>query len=131
MKKKIISAIIILLALLAVSTFVFFRIQAVKNATKQITNNSDKIILFYGDGCPHCVNVEKFIADNKVEEKITFPKKEVFNNKENSLLLADKAKKCGLDTKNIGVPFLWDETTSKCFIGDGDIITFLQEKISR
>jgi glutaredoxin len=86
-----------------------------------------QIILFYGDGCPHCINVDKFINDNKVEEKISFVRKEVFNNQKNAEEMAGKAKTCGLPTDTIGVPFLW--TGSQCVLGDTDIINFFKEKI--
>ena len=91
-------------------------------ATKQI-------ILFYGDGCPHCALVEKYVAENNVAAKITFVKKEVYYNDKNAEELAAKAKICGMPTDSIGVPFLWDG--SKCFVGDQDIIDFFKENASR
>lgn len=88
---------------------------------------TSEIILFYGDGCPHCEIVEDFIKQNKVEEKVKFTRLEVFNNKDNAKILADRAKSCGLNTDQIGVPFLWNGET--CIIGDQDAIKFFQEKI--
>lgn len=85
------------------------------------------VILFYGDGCPHCKNVDDFVQQNKVEEKVNFLKLEVFNNQQNAKLLAKKAEICGLDAAQIGVPFLWDGNT--CILGDQDIIIFFQNKI--
>jgi type II secretory pathway pseudopilin PulG len=131
MKNKIPLIIIGILALLALSAFIVFRVQAVKNSSNQIKNSDSGLILFYGDGCQHCVNLEKYLTDNKVENKIAIDKLEVFNNKVNALLLADKAKKCGLDTKYISVPFLWNGTTAKCLTGDVDIIKFFQDKVSQ
>lgn len=84
------------------------------------------IILFYGDGCPHCENVDKFIAENKIEDKIKFTRLEVFNNKENANILREKANICGLPTDSIGVPFLW--TGESCVLGDVDTIKFFEEK---
>jgi hypothetical protein len=86
------------------------------------------MILFYGDGCPHCAIVDKFIADNKVDEKIKFTQKEVFRNQGNSRLMAQKAASCGLKADKIGVPLLW--TGAACYMGDLDIIKFFQEKIN-
>lgn len=85
------------------------------------------IVLFYGDTCSHCKNVEDFIVKNKVEEKVEFTRLEVFNNQSNAKILANKAKICKIDTTQIGVPFLWDGKT--CIIGDVDIIKFFQDKI--
>ena len=81
-------------------------------------------ILFYGNGCSHCENVDKFIKENNVEDKIKFTKLEVFNNKENANILVEKANACGLPTDKIGVPFLWDG--NNCISGDVDIIKFFQ-----
>lgn len=82
------------------------------------------IILFYGDGCSHCENVDKFIKENNVEDKVEFTKLEVFNNKANANILVEKANACGLPTDKIGVPFLWD--SKNCISGDVDIIKFFQ-----
>jgi len=88
------------------------------------------IVLFYGEGCSHCVNVDKFIQDNDIENKIRFDKKEVFYNRENANLLAEKAQICGMPTDNIGVPFLWEESTKTCKSGDADIINYFKAKIN-
>ncbi len=91
--------------------------------------SESSIILYYGDGCPHCAIVDEFIKENKVEEKVSYEKKEVFNNKENADELTGRAKACGLPTDSIGVPFLWDG--SQCLIGDVDIINFFKQKIGQ
>lgn len=95
--------------------------QAVNSTTDQA------VILFYGDTCPHCKNVDKYLVDNKVRERFSFQELEVYNNQENALLLTKTAKKCGLDTaKGVGVPFLSDGQT--CLIGDQDVINFFKNK---
>jgi len=89
----------------------------------------DEIILFYGDGCPHCALVENYIRDNKLETKIVFEQKEVYYNKQNASELGEKAKACHLSTDSIGVPFLWDG--SRCIIGDQPIINFFKLKLNQ
>lgn len=91
--------------------------------------NISQIIFFYGDGCPHCANVEKYFKENSIKEKISFAEKEVYHNQQNSKELAEKAKTCGMPTDSIGVPFLWDGT--KCLVGDQDIIEFFKIKTSQ
>lgn len=87
------------------------------------------IILFYGDGCPHCVVVDDFIESNNIEQKVEFTRLEVFNNQDNAGLLAKKAIFCNVDiSQGVPVPFLWDG--EKCFVGDQDIIKFFQDKIN-
>lgn len=89
-------------------------------------NSESQIILFYGDGCPHCALVEKYIKEHNVQDKISLSQKEVYYNQSNAKELEDKAKICSLSTNSIGVPFLWDG--KKCLIGDQDIINFFKQK---
>lgn len=103
---------------------------------KQEQNNNQNgqvdldIILFYGQGCPHCAKVDEFLKSNKVEDRIKITKREVYYNKDNANLLVEKASVCGLTTNSIGVPFLWKGSDdSKCLVGDADIINFFQEKL--
>lgn len=95
-----------------------------------VNNNqaNSGIILFYGDGCPHCKIVEEFIMQSQADKKIAIAQKEVYHNSDNSAELETKAEACGLATDSIGVPFLWDGE-GKCYIGDQDIIEFLKRKI--
>lgn len=85
------------------------------------------LILFVGDGCPHCAKVEEYLEQNKVKEKMKMEIKEVYKNKNNAELMAEKAQGCGFSLDNLGVPFLWNG--SKCLVGDQPIINFFQEKI--
>ena len=94
----------------------------------EVAVKNNQIILFYGDGCPHCALVEKFVVENNIETKVSFAKKEVYYNKQNASELAEKAQTCGMPTDSIGVPFLWDG--SKCLVGDQDIIEFFKSKIN-
>jgi len=119
MNKKVLLLILIATVLIAIAIFVFW-----KYGMPQKSN----IVLFYGDGCPHCANVDEFIKENKVDEKVFFDKKEVYNNKDNAAELLEKAGKCGLSQGEVGVPFLW--TGSECLVGDADIINFFQQKIN-
>jgi glutaredoxin len=84
------------------------------------------IILFYGQECPHCRIVEKYIEDNKIAEKIDFAQGEVYHNKGNAEFLAEKAGKCGIATDSIGVPFLWSQ--DKCYVGQEEIVKFFKDK---
>jgi glutaredoxin len=116
MSKKSLTSIIIGLVVLAAVVFVVFKyVLPPKN-----------LVLFYGNGCPHCQNVDNFIKENKIEEKISLEKKEVFESEENAKELLGAAQKCNLATTEIGVPFLWDG--SECFMGETDIINFLKQK---
>jgi len=134
MKNKIIIPTILFVAVLIFS-FVALSQEKSKNQTQ--TNKpknqeiqqeqENKIILFYGIGCPHCAVVEKYIKENSIGDKISFVQKEVYYNQSNAKELQAKAKKCGLPVDSIGVPFLWDG--EKCLIGDQDIVDFFKQKV--
>jgi len=85
------------------------------------------VVLYWGEGCPHCAKVDAFITENDVEQKVPFERKEVYNNKRNARELAKAAKQCGLPTDNIGIPFLW--TGTQCLTGEVDIIAFFQKQL--
>ena len=131
MKNKILIPTILFAVVLI---FSFFALSQEKDKNQISTNetvakegqSADQVILFYGDGCPHCAIVEEYIKENSIGDKISFAQKEVYYNQNNAKELEAKAKICGLPTDSIGVPFLWDG--EDCLIGDQDIINFFKQK---
>ena len=129
MKVKVIIPSVLFAVVSALSIIILLNKDAVmSSAGVAIEIQNSDIILFYGDGCPHCALVEEYINQNGIEAKITFSKKEVYNNKQNADDLVAKARVCGMPTDSVGVPFLWDGST--CFLGDRDIIEFFRSKIA-
>ena len=131
MDKKIIMSTILFIIVLIFSIFAIGQKKeknkvTIGNADAIINQQTNKIIFFYGDGCPHCAKVEEYFKKNDIQDKISFDKKEVYHNKNNASELAIKAKQCGLTTNSIGIPFLW--TGKKCLIGDENIINFFKQK---
>lgn len=98
-------------------------------ASSSATPASDKqaLIFFYGNTCPHCADVEEWMKENNIEEKVQLTKKEVYGNKANALELSKAAESCGMDTASIGVPFLFTPE-GKCLVGTPDIVNYLSEK---
>ena len=88
------------------------------------------IVLFYGDTCPHCAVVRKYLTDNNVSAKVQYTESEVYENQNNANLMSQIAlQKCGFKTGDqVGVPFLWDGPDSKCIVGDVDAIAFFKDK---
>ena len=132
MNKKVIIPTILFFAVLIFAFIVLF-----ENKEDNLSNNTaeenqraeeSQITLFYGDGCPHCAIVEDYIKNNNIKQKLSFEEKEVYYNQNNAKELEAKAKICGLATDSIGVPFLW--VGLKCYVGDRDIIDFLNQKIN-
>jgi len=122
MKKIIIVGVI----LAAVLVLVIFGIAQTRNQTKPQAPQGDEIVLYYGNTCPHCKEVEDFISKNNIKAKINLVEKEVYQNQGNAKELGEAAQKCGLATDSVGVPFLFAE--GKCFIGTPDVVSYLSQK---
>lgn len=97
------------------------------NPTAGATTTPSSIVLFYGDGCPHCAIVEEYLNRNKVTEQVSFERKEVYRNKQHANELSQVAQACGFPLNEIGVPFLWDG--QGCLVGDRDIISFFERQM--
>jgi glutaredoxin len=132
MDKKILAVTVLFLAVSVSAVIILAKnnnnradLANVGNNASQEKAGREPIILFYGDGCPHCAKVEEYLSKNNIKDKISFEEKEVYYNQSNAKELAEKAKICGLATNSIGVPFLWDG--EKCYIGDKDVIKFFKQ----
>lgn len=119
----------VLLVLFVAASMAIFRLLSTNpSATPQGVSDSEAhLILFWGQGCPHCETVKKFIQENDYDNKTKISYKEVYLNKENQLRLQETADKCpDIDqSQGIGVPFAYVPSTNKCFIGDQPIIDYL------
>jgi len=117
-----IKKILIALSIIAILYFLF-RPPKIKNST-----NAD-IIFYYGEECPHCHVVLKYITDNKIDEKIKIESKEVYHNNQNKNELGNLVKICPeiSDPKGgIGVPIAFIVKENKCVGGDTPIIDKLK-----
>jgi len=83
-------------------------------------------IFFYGRECPHCQDVEKFLADNNISAQARYDSVEVWHNQDNANLMLEKAKECGLSQDKVGVPFVWSQ--GKCYIGTPDVEAFFKQR---
>ncbi len=88
----------------------------------------EAIVYYYGETCSHCQEVQKWMSEEKIEEKIKIEKKEVWNNQKNSLELTKVAEFCRLNSSSIGVPFLFAD--GQCFIGVPEVKRVLTEKLT-
>jgi len=126
MKIKPIVLTIIILSILGTAIF-YFKNQPTGMAD---IDNGSPITLYFRADCPHCRLVEKFLAENNVGAKISCNQKEISAKKQqNSRELMDKASICGISQEKLGVPFLWDNDSQKCYTGDVDIIEFFKNKL--
>ena len=66
--------------------------------------NEANIYLFYGDGCPHCSALEKYLdKEYKSDKELHIYKYEVWNNKENQTIWKEVQKIMKKDAQ--GVPY--------------------------
>lgn len=91
---------------------------------QNVLAQENQAVLYYGNGCPHCAEVEDFIKNNTFDFSIE--KKEVYQNKTNTEEFNKVCAKEGISLMNRGVPFLYSE--NECFIGDKQIISYLTSK---
>lgn len=123
--KKII---VITLILLTVAAYFFFNSN--KSETPKIADSEADLILFWGEGCPHCQKVESYIKENNLNSKVKISSKEVYYDKENQKLIESIVQKCPeIDSsRGIGVPLAFDTKNVKCLYGDTPIIEWLKTK---
>jgi len=121
MQKKYTFPIIIAILVLILGAGLFWL-----NKISTPTEIGTEITLFTSETCPHCKNVEDFIRENKINEKISFVIKESTTNPLNYKSFMQVGKKCKIPTEEMGFPLLWDG--EKCLMGDKDIIDFFKQK---
>lgn len=88
--------------------------------------NPDDVVLFWGKGCPHCENIDKFLAENAgLTEKLNLKKIEVFEDLKGQKVFMEKVKECQLD--QAGVPLFYKD--KKCLQGDTPVIEELKKSL--
>jgi glutaredoxin len=108
--------------------FIFTRAPDIKT----VADDQAQLILFWGNGCPHCEVVKNFIKENHADDKLKLSLKEVYYNRRNQDQLQSKVKQCqtpGLDPNNIGVPLAYIPESNQCLSGDTPIIDWIKTKI--
>ena len=125
MPKKIILALLVAAVLIGLYKFI-----SKPTGTPVADDTKANLILFVGNGCPHCKNVEDFIKANNIDSKLVISQKEVYYNQINQKLLNDTVKNCPkIDTsQGIGVPLAYIKDTQTCLQGDTPIIDYLKTK---
>jgi glutaredoxin len=134
-RNRILLPTILFLIILPLSIFVLSQERNKKTPeanqkTNQTQNVDSPVVLYYSDQCPHCKDLEKWIEENDIQDKTAFARKEVGKNQQNAGELIGRAGICNIPEDELGVPFLWDGNTKKCFMGNAEITAYFQGKIS-
>ena len=76
---------------------------------------------YWGDGCPHCKNVQDFFDGWENYDKANIVKYEVWYNKANQKRMQQRADTCKINLQDMGVPLLVTPT-GECIGGDTPIV---------
>ena len=120
--KKIIIIIVVIIALALFGKMVY------QSSLPDYSDTEADLILYWGNGCPHCELVKKYIQENKIDSKIKIAYREVYYDSGNQKKLEETIKLCPeVDaTKGIGVPLAFDPKNKKCILGDEPTIEWLK-----
>lgn len=88
--------------------------------TSVIAQTTSKIYFFYGTGCPHCAEVEKFLEEKDLISKYKIEKKEIYFNRENAIFFNSLMDELQIPQEDRGVPAI--VINRKVLIGDKPII---------
>jgi thiol-disulfide isomerase/thioredoxin len=109
---------------------VYFVSLIVKPTSVSLSLNDKLIYYFFGSTCTHCQELDQFIKQKKIDDKLSLTKLEVFENPENAQLMTRAAEKCKLDLNNpssLGVPFVYYQ--NQCYIGTPAAEKFLEKQV--
>lgn len=91
--------------------------------------NDNEVILFWGDGCPHCEVVKEEIKEKGYDQIITIEYKEIYNDKDNAKIFDEKIKECGISLDSAGVPMVY--ASGSCWMGQNEAIYAIEKEIEK
>src|SRR3972149_11724643 len=103
----------------AVVGFLFIILTVLISTKVAAEVKKDAIYYFWGQGCPHCAQVNEFFEEKGFYDKYPIEKKEIYNNKPNANLLNEYFEKYQVPLENRGVPAIF--IGQNYLIGGADI----------
>lgn len=143
MKWKFIVTLLIIVLVISVGGFYFYKTsrplhvihntEVKPNNTAIKPNNAEiksEMILFYGIGCPHCVEVEAFLRSPQAKNIPIIPK-EVYYHRVNLRDLIKKAQKCdAVQDGMVAIPLLW-QGNNQCITGADKVMQYLNNLVKK
>jgi glutaredoxin len=123
MKNKVLGFVVVLMLL--IGALIYWGLKDSGSGVVLTPDDGASIVYYYGEECPHCKDVQSFLDENHVAEKIHFVKKEVWHNTKNSAEMESRAKICGIQPEGMGVPFVFSD--GQCKVGTPDVIAFFKK----
>lgn len=121
MKPKPIIIVIVILVLIGY----LFLLSKSSNGSETSASNPNEMLYFWSLTCPHCKNVEAFLASFPKRDLIILDKKEISQNSENANLLTKQSATCNIPADQVGVPLLVTKE-GKCLTGDTPVIDYFK-----
>jgi cysteine-rich repeat protein/parallel beta-helix repeat protein len=121
---------VILCGLFIVSLFFGVETESIsedKTRSELMTSEHLDVYFFYGQGCPHCANVEPFILEMEHKYPLQIHKYDVYTNRSHISLFNEYFDKYGVPQERRGIPAIF--VGSAYFIGDGSIIDGFEQTI--
>ena len=110
-----------------ISTVILFSLLILTSAFAQ--SNKVCVYEFYGQGCPHCGKVENFLNTiEKAYPNVEIHRFEIYNNRENLILLQDYFDAYNVPDSHRGVPVVF--ISDKYLAGEIPIINNLESLIN-
>ena len=105
-----------LLAVLCAAVAVLVTLPA---AAQQVTDDTVRLVLFHGEGCPHCAAEREFLTDlQQREPRLQVQEYEVWYDEANRALLAEQAQRLGFEPVGVPVTIIGD----RYWVGFSDAI---------
>lgn len=123
--KKIITIIIIILIF-----FGLYQLISTNPSSSGVSDDQAELVVYWGDGCPHCETVKDYIKSNNIDKKVKISLKEVYYSKTNQKALQESVKLCPeIDSsQGVGVPLAVVKATNQCLYGSDPIIGWLSSR---
>jgi cytochrome c biogenesis protein CcdA/glutaredoxin len=88
-------------------------------AAQQVTDDTVRLVLFHGEGCPHCAAEREFLTDlQQREPRLQVQEYEVWYDEANRALLAEQAQRLGFEPVGVPVTIIGD----RYWVGFSDAI---------
>jgi glutaredoxin len=112
--------------LIIIGGALIFSNDSANNSDTTPPNLPDSYEYYWGEGCPHCANVEDFLNTWENKDRVQIDKKEVYKDQDNIDLFKSRAEYCNLPNNQVGVPFLFTPE-GECVVGDTPIINLFEQ----
>lgn len=95
-----------------------------------INSQDSEYFYFYGQGCSHCIKVERYFEQSKVDKKVQISAHEIWYDQEGLKILESLLPQVDLSLEQVGTPFLIIKSANgnySSLMGDTPIIEYFKQ----